>query len=250
MEEKRQQMEMEMPKKDPDHQFIEALMTDTFSQLRREIVGDQPLITELKSRWPALFSERQIQAEFKRIVTMDLLSSFLDGLDGLAPTLLEVYKGASRTGKKPALKGILDCLEKDNTNERRRTAALLGLSHYLSGENQANVIRMCDAHGDTLEEAMKGMQVGLLIGYEGERDAFPQQIFNVAVVVEETIVFHNLKDVACGFVMLLGLIYCLNLQYPLEMKFSFEFLQRVVLKIQPDQASAKIQGLKNKLARR
>ncbi|XP_034067642.1 uncharacterized protein LOC117543450 isoform X2 [Gymnodraco acuticeps] len=219
MEEKRQQMEMEMPKKDPDHQFIEALMTDTFSQLRREIVGDQPLITELKSRWPALFSERQIQAEFKRIVTMDLLSSFLDGLDGLAPTLLEVYKGASRTGKKPALKGILDCLEKD-------------------------------AHGDTLEEAMKGMQVGLLIGYEGERDAFPQQIFNVAVVVEETIVFHNLKDVACGFVMLLGLIYCLNLQYPLEMKFSFEFLQRVVLKIQPDQASAKIQGLKNKLARR
>ncbi|XP_034068950.1 uncharacterized protein LOC117544209 isoform X2 [Gymnodraco acuticeps] len=218
MEEKRQQMEMEMPKKDPDHQFIEALMTDTFSQLRREIVGDQPLITELKSRWPALFSERQIQAEFKRIVTMDLLSSFLDGLDGLAPTLLEVYKGASRTGKKPALKGILDCLEKD-------------------------------AHGDTLEEAMKGMQVGLLIGYEGERDAFPQQIFNVAVVVEETIVFHNLKDVACGFAMLLGLIYCLNLQYPLEMKFSFEFLQRVVLKIQPDQASAKIQGLKNKLAR-
>ncbi|XP_034093448.1 uncharacterized protein LOC117560625 isoform X2 [Gymnodraco acuticeps] len=219
MEEKRQHMEMEMPKKDPDHQFIEALMTDTFSQLRREIVGDQPLITELKSRWPALFSERQIQAEFKRIVTMDLLSSFLDGLDGLAPTLLEVYKGASRTGKKPALKGILDCLEKD-------------------------------AHGDTLEEAMKGMQVGLLIGYEGERDAFPQQIFNVAVVVEETIVFHNLKDVACGFAMLLGLIYCLNLQYPLEMKFSFEFLQRVVLKIQPDQASAKIQGLKNKLARR
>ncbi|KAK1904103.1 Sterile alpha motif domain containing protein 3 [Dissostichus eleginoides] len=34
---------------------------------RREIVGDQPLITELKSRWPALFSERQIQAEFQRI---------------------------------------------------------------------------------------------------------------------------------------------------------------------------------------
>ncbi|KAI9525186.1 hypothetical protein NQZ68_009394 [Dissostichus eleginoides] len=111
------------------------------------------------------FSERQIQAEFQRIVTTDLLSSFLDGLDGLAPTLLEVHKGASRTGKKPALKSILDCLEKD-------------------------------AHGDTLEEAVKGMQVGLLIGYEGERDAFPQQIFNVAVVVEETIVLHNLKDVA------------------------------------------------------
>ena len=94
------------------------------------------------------------------------------------------------------------------------------------------------------------MQVGLLVGYEGERDAFPQQIFNVAVVVEEKIVLHNLKDVACGFAMLLGLIYCLNLQYPLEMKYSFEFLQRVVMKIQPDQASAKVHGLKNKLGRR
>ncbi|KAK1879504.1 Phosphoribosylglycinamide formyltransferase [Dissostichus eleginoides] len=105
---------------------------------------------QVKSRWPALFSERQIQAEFQRIVTTDLLSSFLDGLDGLAPRLLEVYKGASRTGKKQALKSILDCLEKDDTNERRRTAALFGLSHYMSGEKQANVIRMCDAHGDTL----------------------------------------------------------------------------------------------------
>ncbi|KAI4804014.1 hypothetical protein KUCAC02_025659 [Chaenocephalus aceratus] len=99
------------------------------------------------------------------------------GLDGLAPTLLEVYKGASRTGKKPALKGLLDCLEKDDTNERRRTAALLGLSHYMSGNNQANVIRMCDAHGDTLEEAMKGMQVGLLIGYEGERETILTAFF-------------------------------------------------------------------------
>ncbi|KAI4816495.1 hypothetical protein KUCAC02_008821, partial [Chaenocephalus aceratus] len=54
-------------------------------------------------------------------------------------------------------------------------------------QNQEHVDHRFDAHRDTLEEAMKGMQVDLLIGYEGERDAFPQQIFNVAVVVEETI---------------------------------------------------------------
>ncbi|KAK1887355.1 Solute-binding protein [Dissostichus eleginoides] len=179
---------------------------------------------QLKSRWPALFSERQIQAEFQRIVTTDLLSSFL-------------------------VAWPQHCWRK-MTQMRRRTAALLGLSHYMSGENQANVIRMCDAHGDTLEEAMKGMRVGLLIGYEGERDAFPQQIFNVAVVVEETIVLHNLKDVACGLAKLLGIMYSLNLQYPLEMKYSFEFLQRVVMKIQSDQASAKVHGLQNKLGRR
>ncbi|KAL7881046.1 hypothetical protein SRHO_G00033000 [Serrasalmus rhombeus] len=92
--------------------------------------------------------------------------------DHLVPRLLEVYKAAVLSGKK-----ILDCLEKDNTNERKQTAALLGLPHYLS-EDPADVIRICDAHGETLDVAMKGMQVGLLIGHEGAlQDAFPQDIF-------------------------------------------------------------------------
>lgn len=59
---------------------------------------------------------------------------------------------------------------------------------------------------------MKGMQVGLLIGQEGPlHAAFPLDIFNVAVVVEETIIIHDLKDVPTGFAMLMGTIYCLNL---------------------------------------
>ncbi|KAG7513431.1 hypothetical protein JOB18_007650 [Solea senegalensis] len=85
------------------------------------------------------------------------------------------------------------------------------------------------AHGETLDEAMKGMQIGLLISYEGaERDA---------VVIEETIVLHNIKDVPFSFAMLMGIIYCVNLEDPEAMKYSFEFLQRVVMKIKPDQAS-------------
>ncbi|MED6242810.1 hypothetical protein ATANTOWER_010137 [Ataeniobius toweri] len=113
MEEKRKIMEAEMRKKDPDHQFVEDLMVATFSQRRKEIVGDQPLIAEVLSRWPALFNERQIKAEFKRIVNTDLLQSFLDGLDSLVPRLLELYKSAARSGKKQALKRILDCLVRD-----------------------------------------------------------------------------------------------------------------------------------------
>ena len=97
---------------------------------------------------------------------------------------------------------------------------------------------------------MKGMQVGLLIGYEhAQQDAFPSEIFNVAAVVEETIVLHNLKDVTCGFAMLMGIVYCLNLEYPQAMKYSFEFLQKVVMKIKPEQASARVHGLRNKLLR-
>ncbi|XP_039528737.1 uncharacterized protein LOC120479933 isoform X1 [Pimephales promelas] len=249
MEEKRRMMEVEVLKKDLDHQQIDNLMSDTFSKRRKEIVGDQPLIGDVMARWPAMFCERQVRAEFKRVVSTDLLESFLDGLDDLAPRLLEVYEAATKSAKKPALKAILDCLKKDDTNERRRTAALLGLPHYLR-EEPSDIIRMCDAHGETLAEAMEGMQLGLLIGYEGDnQDAFPHEIFNVAVVVEETVVLHNFKDVPSSFAMLLGIIYCVNLEYPQAMKYSFEFLQRVVMKIKPDQASARVHGIRNKLLR-
>ena len=41
------------------------------------------------------------------------METFLDGLDGLVPRLLELYKAATKSGKKQSLKDILDCLQKD-----------------------------------------------------------------------------------------------------------------------------------------
>ncbi|MEQ2172655.1 hypothetical protein GOODEAATRI_023327 [Goodea atripinnis] len=97
---------------------------------------------------------------------------------------------------------------------------------------------------------MKGMQLGLLIGCEsGEPDAIPCEVFDVAVVVEETIVLHNIKDVVVAFSLLMGVVYCMNLECPYAIKYTFEFLQRVVMKIKPDQATARVHGLRNKILR-
>ena len=69
------------------------------------------------------------------------------------------------------------------------------------------------ANGETLEVMMKGMQVGLLIGHKGSlHDAFPLEIFNVAVVEKKKIILHDVRDVSTGFAMLMGTIYCLNLE--------------------------------------
>lgn len=94
------------------------------------------------------------------------------------------------------------------------------------------------------------MEVGLLIGHEGPlQDPFPLVIFNVAIVVEEKIILHDLRDVPTGFAMLLGAIYCLNLEYPRSVRYTCEFLQKVIMSINPDQCSAKVHGLRNKLLR-
>ncbi|XP_060770122.1 lactation elevated protein 1 homolog B isoform X3 [Neoarius graeffei] len=214
-EKDRETMALEVQKRDPDLQVLDELMAATFSQQRQEIIGDEPLISAVMDRWPALFSERQLIAEFCRIVTKDLLESFLSGLDAFMPSLLQLYKAAAASGRRLALSRILDCLQKEDTNQNQRTAALLGLPCYFS-EDSSNVIRMCDAHGDMI---MRGMEVGLRIGHEGHlQDAFPLEVFHVAVVVEEIIILHDIRDVPTGFAMLLGAIYCLNPEYPQNMR--------------------------------
>ena len=101
------------------------------------------------------------------------------------------------------------------------------------------------AHGETLDVIMAGMEVGLLIGHEGLlQDAFPLDVFNVAVVAEEKIILHDIRDVPTAFAMLLGAIYCLNLEYLRNMRYTFEFLQKVIMSIKPDQCSARVYGLK------
>uniref|UniRef100_A0A3Q0SPX3 PB1 domain-containing protein n=1 Tax=Amphilophus citrinellus TaxID=61819 RepID=A0A3Q0SPX3_AMPCI len=230
MEEKRKMMEVEMVKRDPDHQLLEDLMV-AFSQRRKEIIGDQPHITELISRWPAMFHERQVITRLCINSTERFNNMFKQC--GLCP-IEKCFIFSTKSGKKKSLKDILDCLVKD-------------VSGYVNGHV---LFLLFKAHVDTLDDAMKGMQLGLLIACEGgERGAIPHEVFDVAVVVEETIVLHNMKAVAQSFAMLMGVIYCVDLKYPDDMKYSFEFLQRVVMKIRPEQASARVHGLRNRILR-
>lgn len=60
LEEERCALESEMKKRTIDGKKVDALMESTFSLRRKEVIGDEPPVKELKSRWSALFSERQV----------------------------------------------------------------------------------------------------------------------------------------------------------------------------------------------
>jgi len=55
----------------------------------------------------------QLSAEFSRIVTKDLLESFLDGLDALVPGVLQMYGEAAASGRRVRLSSVLSCLQKE-----------------------------------------------------------------------------------------------------------------------------------------
>ncbi len=70
LEEERESLLDEVKKKKPDCNLIDSLMGQAFALRRQEIVEKEPLVTEIESRWPALFSERQVSSN---IIHMFLL---------------------------------------------------------------------------------------------------------------------------------------------------------------------------------
>uniref|UniRef100_A0A3B1IXZ8 Uncharacterized protein n=1 Tax=Astyanax mexicanus TaxID=7994 RepID=A0A3B1IXZ8_ASTMX len=70
---------------------------------------------------------------------------------------------------------------------------------------------------------------------------------DVGIVIEGCTVLQDLGDVANGCAVLLGLIYCLNLSYPKDLRYTFDFFQKVLMELDGSKLSNKVQVLKNKL---
>ncbi|MEQ2186914.1 hypothetical protein GOODEAATRI_033740 [Goodea atripinnis] len=88
-------------KRQNNRQTVRDKMAKSFALRRQEILCDAPIISDLQERWPALFEAKEINAEFKRITTMQLQSRFLSQLDMHSASLLGVFeKQKGQRGKK------------------------------------------------------------------------------------------------------------------------------------------------------
>lgn len=70
---------------------------------------------------------------------------------------------------------------------------------------------------------------------------------DLGVVIEGQKVLQDLTSVPYAAAMLLGLIYGLNLSYPPELRYTFEVLQKIILELDGNKMSNKVQTLKTKL---
>lgn len=83
-----------------------------------------------------------------------------------------------------------------------------------------------------------------VIQKEGEEPEDPEDI---GVLIEGVEVLSDLTNIGMACALLFGLIYCLNLQYPPDLKCTFEVLQKILLNLDGQRLSPKVQFLKNKL---
>lgn len=70
---------------------------------------------------------------------------------------------------------------------------------------------------------------------------------DVCVVIEGTKVLNNCGNRTTACILLMGLIYALNLQYPKNLKNTFEVFQKLFLELDRGRLLKKVQTLKHKL---
>ncbi|KAF5894086.1 sterile alpha motif domain-containing protein 3-like isoform X1, partial [Clarias magur] len=121
--------------KNNNSEIVRKLMDMTFAYRRHEIVHDSPFVVDFKSRWPALFQVREINAEFRRITTLPLQSKFLYQLDRFSDDLLKVFLKKGGVIRKRIQDAMVPMSQNDNI-ETKRECILKGLCIYLNEDPQ------------------------------------------------------------------------------------------------------------------
>ncbi|KAK7160651.1 hypothetical protein R3I93_008342 [Phoxinus phoxinus] len=246
LEKERSLMEQEVKKRNLSLTLLNAKMETTFSLRRKEIVQDQPLVSTIKQRWPGLFFEEEVCAEFFRINRIDLKSTFLTSLDNHTQGLLKVYRAKARQGRWNNLDELLEKLDAQTTDltTYRRSAVLRGLPLYL---REPASISKTIKDTEALGPHTKAMKMGILEVTDSSTNSGPYPtVVNVAIVLEEEVVMDNLGDFTNALMVLFGLLYAVNMEYPKDLRYTFEAVQKIILNLGKE-CTARIQSLKNKL---
>ncbi|KAK3572454.1 hypothetical protein QTP86_032673, partial [Hemibagrus guttatus] len=173
--------------------LIGQKMDSTFALRRKEIIHSEPF--EIVEKWPALFTESQIFAEFSLKSGKNLRSEFYAALDKHSTRLIEIFRG------KGANQGrILDEMLRQVDSKLSdvtcvRTAVLHGLP-VLLGDDSEQFFRMC--FDSDVDADLSGIDVGLLTVLAEDMPARTSNALNVdssrAIILEGRIVMDDVPN--------------------------------------------------------
>ncbi|KAL6472579.1 hypothetical protein MHYP_G00187670 [Metynnis hypsauchen] len=185
----------------------------------------------------AEMKKKKIEAEFARLTSSDLWDTFVSGLDQYLERFLQMYKAKSHCIQ--TLSSLLSLLDDDNSVQRKRAVILRGLPHFLR-EDPSKLLKTAETT-ESEEQMAKGVNIGILLIQEEE------DVLDFSMVLEEQIVLNGIRDFPHAVAMLVGLLFALNIDYPKELRYTFEVIQKVLLNIGGEQCSARDHGLRNRL---
>lgn len=142
--------------------------------------------------------------------------------------------------------GIFLCLFENEDKNTRRDCILRCLSVYLNEDIKTLVKEYVDSESVEAESLIAQTTMGIYVIW-AEGAGPEEEPSDVGVVLEGVEVLQNLPSVTLGCVMLFGLIDALNLNYPKDLKCTFEAFQKILMELDTTKLSPKVQGLKIKM---
>lgn len=95
-----------------------------------------------------------------------------------------------------------------------------------------------------IQQSIEETTMGIYIIKSRDASDSPEDI---GIVLEGQRVLQDLDNCALAAAMLFGLMYTLNLTYPPELKYTFEVFQKLLMELEGNSLSKKVQVLKNRL---
>ncbi|XP_030210443.1 uncharacterized protein LOC115542333 isoform X2 [Gadus morhua] len=227
-------------KKRNNGKTIRAKMAQTFAFRRQEIVNKKASLEDIIERWPALFEVQEINAEFHRVTTIPLEARFMEKLDEKCIELIQVVRkkgGATREKTK-----LLPVVEKDTDIGTRREIALKCLIINMRESMDDLVQEFLVSEKEEAEHILQGATMAIYIIRDAQ--AAPKDI---GIILEGQEVVNELPSVANAVAILMGLLYVLNMEYPKTLKQTFEYIQKVLMELDPKGMTTKVKKLYDQL---
>ncbi|MEQ2309048.1 hypothetical protein AMECASPLE_034611, partial [Ameca splendens] len=178
-----------------------------------------------------------INCEFQRITTVPLQPRFLASLDKHHSKLIEIIRnkgGIVREKTRDILKVLDQCLDV----MLKRECLLKCLIVYLGEDVDQLIKEYLDAQKDEAELALVKRTMAVFV-IRGEEDTL-QAPYDIGIVIEGVKVLNELPSIAHACAMVFGLIYTLNLSYPVELKYTFDALQKLFMEIEPKKMTRRV----------
>ncbi|KAI3375435.1 hypothetical protein L3Q82_021918 [Scortum barcoo] len=220
-------------------------MARTFAYRQQEVVNQEPMIQDFMERWSALFREKEINAEFQRLVALPLEQTFLAQIDKYSDQLIHIIQAkGGATREKTA--NIIQTLDQADDIHLQRESVLNALIIFL-GEDADDLIReYVDNSAEDVQRDLEQLTTAVFV-IRKEGEGLQEPPADIGIVIEGMEVLHDLTSVASACAHLLGLVYILNLAYPKPLRFTFEVFQKVFMQLDPHKMSYKVQSLYGRL---
>ncbi|XP_041960247.1 uncharacterized protein LOC121718897 isoform X1 [Alosa sapidissima] len=210
---------------------VEDLMAITYAKQREYInANPSPSILDVGKEWPFLFSQKFLLSHFTTLTNVELYTRLNEDLDKKGKRILDFFSSQITKWRKEVRAVLKEALKKDREGTDGLAAMLVMLAHFK--EQEESLFLLADVTTTPADaEAQLSLPITPRIIMLGETILTSERWM---LSIEGRVVIPPSADFTSALATLFACFYVFNLEYQVEASTTLEFVQRFLVRINPD----------------